>query len=54
MFMQRLITSVILVPLVLLILFYAPAWLLAGIVGIIFFGAGYESLQLIPLKSRII
>lgn len=54
MFMQRLITSLILVPLVLLTLFYAPAWLLAGIVAIIFFGAGYESLQLIPLKNRII
>lgn len=54
MFMQRLITSLILVPLVLLIIFYAPAWLLAGIILVIFFAASYECLQLIPVKTRII
>lgn len=48
MFMQRLITSLILVPLVLCILFFAPAWFLAGVVLLIVFACGKESLQLVP------
>ena len=51
MFMQRLITSLILVPLVLLILFYAPAWFLGGVVLVIILAAGRECWQLIPLKN---
>jgi len=51
MFMQRLITTLVLVPLVLLILFYAPAWFLGGLVVLILLAAGRECWQLIPLKS---
>ncbi len=50
MFMQRLITSLILVPLVLLILFYAPSWFLAGVILLIFLASVWESIQLIPIK----
>lgn len=49
MFLQRLITSLILVPLVLFIIFYGPPWLLASIVILIFLAAGREAFQLIPL-----
>ncbi|CEG57995.1 phosphatidate cytidylyltransferase [Legionella fallonii] len=51
MFMQRLITTLVLVPLVLLILFYAPAWLLEGVVLLILLAAGRECWQLIPLNT---
>lgn len=51
MLMQRLITSLILIPLVLFILFYAPAWCLLGIIFLILFAAGRECLQLIPLHA---
>lgn len=51
MFLQRLITSLILVPLVLLMIFYGHPWLLAGIVLLIFLAAGRECFQLIPLKK---
>lgn len=51
MFLQRLITSLILVPLVLLIIFYGYPWLLGGIVVLIFLAAGRECFQLIPLKN---
>lgn len=51
MFMQRLITTLVLVPLVLLILFYAPSWFLGGIVLLILLAAGRECWQLIPLPT---
>jgi phosphatidate cytidylyltransferase len=51
MFLQRLITSLILVPLVLLIIFYGHPWLLGGIVLLVFLASGKECLQLIPLKN---
>lgn len=51
MFMQRLITSLILIPLVLLTLFYGPTWLLMGIVVLILLAAGRECWQLIPLHG---
>ncbi len=51
MFMQRLITSLILVPLVLLILFYAPAWFLGGVILLILLAAGRECWGLIPLNT---
>jgi len=54
MFMQRLITSIILIPLVLLILFYGPTWLLMGIVVLILLAAGRECWQLIPLNTLIV
>ncbi|RUR13647.1 phosphatidate cytidylyltransferase [Legionella sp. km772] len=51
MFMQRLITSLILIPLVLLILFYGPTWLLMGLVVLVLLSAGRECWQLIPLTN---
>ncbi|EHL29627.1 phosphatidate cytidylyltransferase [Legionella drancourtii] len=51
MFLQRLITSLILVPLVLFVIFYGHPWLLAGIALVIFLAAGRECLQLIPFKK---
>lgn len=51
MFMQRLITTLVLVPLVLLILFYAPSWFLGGIVLLILLASGRECWQLIPLHT---
>lgn len=51
MFMQRLITSLILIPLVLLILFYGPIWLLLSLVVLILLAAGRECWQLIPLNQ---
>jgi phosphatidate cytidylyltransferase len=50
MFMQRLITSLILIPLVLLTLFYAPTWFLITIVILVLFAAGRECWHLIPLN----
>lgn len=50
MFMQRLITSLILVPLVLLTLFYAPPIFLAGVVVLVLLLAGRECWQLIPVN----
>lgn len=51
MFMQRLITSLILVPLVLFALFYANPWVLGVIVLVIFLAASRECWQLIPIDS---
>lgn len=51
MFMQRLITTLILVPLVLLVIFYAPAWFLAGVLLVVLLAAGRECWQLIPLHT---
>lgn len=51
MFLQRLITSLILVPLVLLVIFYGNPWMLAGIVLLVLLVAGKECFQLIPLKK---
>lgn len=53
MFMQRLITSLILVPLVLLILFYANPYVLGGVVLFITLAIGWESWQLIPMKTPL-
>lgn len=51
MFMQRLITSLILVPLVLLILFYANPWVLGGILLFVTLLAGKEWWLLIPINQ---
>lgn len=51
MFLPRLITSLILVPLVLLMIFYGNAWFLGGIVFLILLVATKECLQLIPLQK---
>lgn len=53
MFMQRLITSLILVPLVLLMLFYGPSWLLMSFVVLVLLAAGRECWQLIPLQTPL-
>jgi phosphatidate cytidylyltransferase len=50
MFMQRLITSLILIPLVLLILFYGPTWFLIALIILVLLAAGRECWQLIPLR----
>lgn len=51
MFLSRLITSLILVPLVLFLIFYGHPWVLGGIVLLIFLAASRECLQLIPVKK---
>jgi len=50
MFFQRLITTLILVPLVLLTLFYGPGWFLIGVLLLILLISIQESFQLIPLN----
>lgn len=50
MFFQRLITTIILVPLVLLTLFYGPGWFLIGVLLLILLISIQESFQLIPLN----
>jgi phosphatidate cytidylyltransferase len=52
MFLQRAITTLILIPLVLWLIFYGNLWLLVGIIVLVFLVAGLESSQLIPLKRR--
>jgi phosphatidate cytidylyltransferase len=54
MFMQRLISSIILAPLVLLIIFYANPWVLGGIIFLITVLAGKECWQLIPLDELLL
>jgi len=49
MFKQRLLTAMILVPLVLLSLYYANTWFLCTIVVLVLLGCGWEWLQLIPV-----
>ncbi|KTD06024.1 phosphatidate cytidylyltransferase [Legionella gratiana] len=51
MFLQRLITALILAPLVLWLIFYGNQWLLVGIVLIVYIIAVRESFQLIPIKK---
>ncbi len=50
MFRQRLITSLILIPAVLILLYYASVWVLSGIVLLICLLTAVECWQLIPLK----
>lgn len=54
MFMQRLITTLVLAPLVLIILFYAPAWFLGGVALLIILAAGRECWKLIPLNKLVV
>lgn len=51
MFKQRLLTTLVLVPLVLAVIYYAPAWLLAGILLLLVALSSWEWTQLIPLDS---
>ncbi|STY30436.1 phosphatidate cytidylyltransferase [Legionella wadsworthii] len=54
MFLQRLITTLILVPLVLWLIFFGNQWVLAGIVLLIYLAAIKECFQLIPLENWIL
>ncbi len=48
---QRLITAIILVPLVLALLFYANAWILAAVAVAIFLACSWEWTKLMPLEN---
>lgn len=52
MFKQRLITTLVLVPLVLCALYLASPWVLAGVVGVCLLALGYEWAFLIPVKQH--
>lgn len=45
--MKRILTAVVLVPLVLLVLFKAPLWLFTLVVGVVAMGAAWEYLKLV-------
>ncbi|CEK09695.1 phosphatidate cytidylyltransferase [Legionella hackeliae] len=51
MFKQRLITTLVLVPLVLIALYYATDWMFAGLIALLLLGCTIEWLQLIPLRQ---
>lgn len=53
MFWPRFITAIILIPLVLLAIFYASPWILVELVLFIILVCGWEWLQLIPLKRNV-
>ena len=44
--MKRVLTAVVLIPLVLLAVFKAPGWLFAGLIGVVALLAAYEYLGL--------
>ncbi len=52
--MQRLITSIILVPLVLITLFYANPWILGGILLLVTLLSGKEWWLLIPINNMVL
>lgn len=52
MFKQRLVTSLILIPIVLFSLFYAPSIVWTGLVAAMILACGWEWLQLIPLQEN--
>lgn len=54
MFLQRFITSLILVPLVLCMIFYANTWVLGGVVFLILLLCSKESWLLIPLEKPVL
>jgi len=51
MFRQRLLTALVLLPLVLLAIYFAPSWLLAGILLSLVAASGWEWTKLIPLVT---
>ncbi len=53
MFKQRLLTTLILVPLVLLAIYYASLWLLGAVVVLLVALLGWEWSQLIPVKHIV-
>ena len=50
MFKQRLLTTLVLVPLVLMAIYYANSWVLGGLVVLLSVLLGWEWLQLIPIQ----
>src|SRR4051812_9128589 len=56
--MKRVLTAIVLIPLVLLVLFKAPLWLFTLVVGVVAMGAVHEYLELLKnynlLPSRIL
>jgi CDP-diglyceride synthetase len=52
-FRQRLLTAVVLVPLVLLVIYYANLWLLGTVIGFLVLVGGWEWTQLIPIRSVV-
>lgn len=50
MFKQRLLTTLLLLPLVLAVIYYAPGWMLAGILLTLVALCSWEWTQLVPLK----
>jgi phosphatidate cytidylyltransferase len=53
MFRQRVLTAMVLVPLVILAIFFAKPWVLGGVVMALVLLAGWEWTQLIPIKTRL-
>ncbi len=51
MFRQRLLTALVLIPIVLLLIYFSNIWLFCGIVLILMLFSGWEWSQLIPLKK---
>jgi phosphatidate cytidylyltransferase len=51
MFRQRLLTALVLVPLVLFIIYYANSWVINSVILLLLLACGWEWLPLIPLKS---
>jgi phosphatidate cytidylyltransferase len=50
MFRQRLITTLILVPLIIAVIYYAPSWILASILLFLVALSGWEWSKLVPFK----
>lgn len=51
MFRQRLLTTLVLVPLVLFLIYYANSWIFTGLITLLMVACGWEWLSLIPIKS---
>lgn len=51
MFKQRLLTTLVLVPLVLAAIYYAPSWMLAGTLLFLVAASGWEWTKMIPLQQ---
>ena len=53
MFRQRVLTAIVLVPLVIAAIFFAKPWVLGTVVIAVVLLAGWEWTQLIPIKTRV-
>ena len=53
MFKQRLLTAIVLIPIVLLAIYHAHPWLLGLVVLAILMTAGLEWLNLVPIHQRL-